>query len=74
MIVMREPDLILGLLPGIKHMIAFRAICQIGDQLLEQSENSFNVDYDHNFDLLCWTHKLYLLPITLATYSTQISC
>ncbi len=68
---MWAPDIIPGLLPDIKHMAAFHAICQIGDRLLERPDDSFHVDYGDNFDLLSWTHKLYLLPITLAAHSTR---
>ncbi len=68
---MWAPDLISGLLPDIEHIAAFQALCRIGDRLLERQDDSFYVDYGDDFDLHCWTHKLYLLPITLATHSTR---
>ncbi len=67
---MWAPDLIFGLLLDVGHMAAFQAVSQIGNQHLQNFDDSFYIDYSDDFDFLCWTHKPDLLPITLATHST----
>ncbi len=41
----------------------------IGDKLVQRTDSSTSVDYGNDDSKICWSHKLYLLPITLATQS-----
>ncbi len=57
------------LLPGTSHITAFLAACMIGDKLIQRTDNSTSIDYRDDDSKICWSHKLYLLPMTLATQS-----
>ncbi len=44
----------------------------IGDKLIQRSDNSTTIDYGDDDSKICWSHKLYLLPMTLATQSASM--
>ncbi len=55
------------LVPGTSHITAFLAACMIGDKLIQRTDNSTSIDNVDDDSKIGWSHKLYLLPITLAT-------
>ncbi len=51
------------------HITSFLAACMIGDKHILCTDNSTSIDYGDDDSMICWSHKLYLLPMTLATQS-----
>ncbi len=57
------------LLTGTSYIMSFLAACMISDKLILCTDNSPSIDYGDDDSRICWSDKLYLLPMTLATQS-----
>ncbi len=55
------------LLQPAEHNNAFLAASGIGDRLVRRINDGTDIEYETDLEDICWSHKLYILPLTLAT-------
>ncbi len=55
------------LLRPAEHKKTLLAASGIGDRLVRRIDNGTDIEYGTDLEDICWSHKLYILPLTLAT-------